>query len=309
MRNESLSVESTQRVYVTGGSGFLGTHLRAALADRDVPVTLLLHSRTDIDLHDTETVEEGDVLDPSTFSLAGHDTVFHLAAQTSVSDSVDEPGRTWRINADGTANVLEAARRADVERFLYASTASVYGPPSYLPVDETHPTNPAEPYGASKLAGDGLVRAYASSYEMEAVVARIFNTFGPDQPSHNVVGTIMSQALESDEVELGNLSPARDFIYVKDVIAGLLTIIEEGTSGTAYNIGLGQSVKIGELAERLIAEFNPGAEVVSRNDRRRSENIEIPDYVADTARLRQLGWKPEYNLESAISDMNVETQI
>lgn len=301
---------SDHRVYLTGGSGFLGRHLRAALANREVPVTLLLHSQTGIQLYDTETAQQGDILDPSSLSVSGHDIVFHLAAQTSVPDSVENPNTTWRVNADGTANVLEAARAAGVDRFLYASTASVYGPPSYLPVDEEHPTDPAEPYGASKLAGDGLVRAYASSYEIETVVARIFNTFGPGQPPHNVVGTIVSQALASSEVELGNLSPSRDFIYVEDVVAGLLRIAEGGESGAAYNIGRGESISIRELADIVLDVLDSDASVVSRSDRQRSDDIEIPDYVADTARLRELGWEPTFDLRAAAEKMwsKIETQ-
>lgn len=292
-----------RRVYLTGGSGFLGTNLRAMLAEQNVPVTLLLHQTTDLDLYPGETVEQGDILDPDSFSLTCHDIVIHLAAQTSIRESIANPDRTWRINADGTANILEKARKTGVERFLYASTASVYGPPSYLPIDEQHPTNPAEPYGASKLAGDGLVRSYASSYDINTVIARIFNTFGPGQPSYNVVGTILSQASAGERIELGNLSPARDFIYVKDVVAGLLKITEQGEPGTAYNIGRGESLAVGDIAELALDVLDIDADIVSEQERQRSDDIEIPDHVADTTRLRELGWEPSFDIAAAFEDM------
>lgn len=297
-----MHLDSNTSVYLTGGTGFVGSHLRSALTDRDVPVTLLAREGESVQTHRTEQVEHGDVTTPETPSLSGHDVVIHLAAQTSIEAAIEEPSATWGVNADGTLHVLEAAREASVDRFLYASTASVYGLPTYLPIDESHPTNPAEPYGASKLAGDGLARSYASSYNLDTIVARIFNAFGPRQPTHNVVPSIISQALDGERVELGNLSPARDFIYVRDVVDALITILEQGDPGTPYNIGRGDSVSVGEMAELVANEVDHDIDVVSTADRQRSDDVEIPKHVADISRLRRLGWKPKYDVSEAIQE-------
>lgn len=297
-----MNLDSGTTVFLTGGTGFVGSHLRSVLTDNDVPVTLLVREDKSVQTHKTEQVRRGDVTSPETLSFSGHDVVIHLAAQTSIEAAIEDPSATWNVNADGTLHVLEAAREASIDRFLYASTASVYGPPEYLPIDESHPTNPAEPYGASKLAGDGLVRSYASSYHLDTVVARIFNAFGPRQPTHNVVPAIVSQALDGERVELGNLSPARDFIYVRDVVDGLITILEEGDPGMAYNVGRGESVSVGEMAELVANEVNHDIDVVSTTDRQRSDDVEIPRHVADNSRLRQLGWEPSYDISEAIQE-------
>jgi UDP-glucose 4-epimerase len=168
--------------FLTGGTGFVGTHLRERLAARELPVTLLARNPEAVTARANESVVQGDITDPESRDVSG-DTVVHLAADTNVPGSVERPTRAWEINADGTQNVLEAARNADAERFCYVSTASVYGPPTYLPIDEAHPMNPAEPYGASKLAGDRLTAAYASAYDLSTVIVRPFNLFGPGQPS------------------------------------------------------------------------------------------------------------------------------
>jgi nucleoside-diphosphate-sugar epimerase len=287
--------------FLTGGTGFVGTHLRERLAARELPVTLLARNPEAVTARANESVVQGDITDPESLDVSG-DTVVHLAADTNVPGSVERPTRAWEINADGTQNVLEAARNADAERFCYVSTASVYGPPTYLPIDEAHPMNPAEPYGASKLAGDRLTAAYASAYDLSTVIVRPFNLFGPGQPEYNVVPTIVEQALESETVELGNLSPSRDFTYVEDAVDGIVRALESGESGEAYNLGRGESVSIGTLTERIVEQAESDATVVSTSDRQRDDDIEIPEHAADASKLRGLGWSPSYGLRDGIDE-------
>jgi len=292
----------TEPVYLTGGTGFLGAHLRRILAEDDVEVTLLVRPGTLVAPRETESVVRGDVTDPETVSIDGHSACIHLAARTSVGGAIEAPRDTWDVDATGTLNVLEAARRADIDRFLYASTSSVYGKPTYLPIDESHPTNPREPYGASKIAGDRLVYSYYHTYGLPVVVGRLFNTFGPGQPSHNVVPAIVSQGLEDDEIELGNLSPSRDFLYVADTVRALRTLLTEGDAGDVYNVGSGEDVSIGDLAERVVSLLGGDIEVVSTADRRRDSGVEIPRHVADASKLRDLGWTPDYSLDDGLSE-------
>lgn len=297
-----MRIDTETGVYLTGGTGFIGEHLRNVLSERDVLVTLLVRNRTDVELRGNERVQRGDITDPTTLEIEGFDAVIHLAAKTNIEVALDHPSKTWAVNAEGTANILEETRTADVERFLYASSASVYGEPRSLPIDEDHPTDPLEPYGASKLAGEALVRSYGKAYDVSTVVARIFNAFGPSQPSHNVVPTIVSQALASDTIRLGNLSPSRDFIYVYDVVQGLLSLIEEGKSGEAYNIGRGDDISVERVAEMVAELVGNEIKVTSTTDRERDENIEITRHVADTTKTKSLGWTPEYDVERGLAE-------
>jgi UDP-glucose 4-epimerase len=292
----------TGPVYLTGGTGFLGSHFRSILAENDVEVTLLVRPGTSVAPHATESVERGDVTDPETLSVAGHETIVHLAARTSVGGAIESPRETWTTDATGTLSILEAARQINVDRFLYASTSSVYGKPTYLPIDEEHPLNPREPYGASKLAGDRLAYSYYHTYDLPVVVGRLFNTFGPGQPDHNVVPAIVSQALEGEEIELGNLSPSRDFLYVADTVRALRTLVTEGEAGEVYNVGSGEDVSIGALADRVVELLGGDINVVSTADRQRDSSVEIPRHVADASKLRNLGWTRDYLLNDGLSE-------
>lgn len=288
------------RLFITGGTGFLGAHLRTELANRGVEVTVFAQPDATVDLHDSESIQRGDITDEESVNIAGHDTVVHLAAQTQVDAAISDPRTTWNINATGTLNVLEAARHADISTLLYTSSSSVYGPPESLPVTERHPLKPSGPYGASKLAGDRLVNAYHLTYGVPTVIARPFNTYGPGQASANVIPTIIQQALEVGRVELGNLSPSRDFLYVDDAVTALLTLLTDGNRGEVYNVGRGEAIEIGELASMVIDQIDESIPIESVADRRRDESVEIERHVADPSKLRALGWIPEYDLEEGL---------
>lgn len=286
-------------VFLTGGTGFLGTHLRQELRERAADVTVLSTAPATVFTFEDETVVEGDLTDnPPT--IGEYDIVVHLAARTSVDASITDPKRTWEVNATGTLNMLERIRQDDIERLLLVSTASVYGAPKYLPIDEEHSMAPREPYGASKAAADRLTASYVHAYDTPAVIARPFNVFGPEQPRYNVVGEIIEQAQAGGQVELGNLSPNRDFSYVADVVGGLLRVLGDGTAGEAYNIGSGDSVSIRELAETIVSFFDRDIEIASVDAKRRQSSVEIEDHRADISKLAALGWSPEYSLRAGL---------
>ena len=297
-----MTGNNVNSVFITGGTGFVGTHLRRKLAKQDFRVTIFAREPDAVSKRHNESVVFGDITDPETITISA-DTVIHLAADTNVPKSVDQPTSVWKVNADGTQNVLEAARDSGVDRFCYVSSASVFGPPSYLPIDEQHPMNPAEPYGAAKLAGDRLTAAYARSYDMLTVIVRPFNIFGEGQPKHNVVPTIIQQALEDSTVKLGNLSPKRDFMYVKDAVDGIILALNSGKNGEAYNLGRGEAVSIKALAEQVLEEVGSDVAVVSTSERQRDDSIEIKEHVADSSKIRDLGWNPSYTLRDGIREM------
>jgi nucleoside-diphosphate-sugar epimerase len=285
-------------VFLTGGTGYLGSHLRRELEADDASVTLLVRPDTDIDSRPNESVVRGDVTHQ--IEIADAETVIHLAAQTSVDGAIEEPTTAWKVNATGTVHALEAARAASVDRFLFVSTASVYGPPESLPIDESHPLNAVEPYGASKLAADRMVRAYHQTSGLDTVTVRPFNTFGPAQPIHNVVPTIITQALDGGPVDLGNLTPSRDFLYVEDALDGLLTVLERGSAGEVYNVGSGEATTIYDLARIAIDLVDPQLDIESASNRQRNEQVEIEKHVADMSKIAKLGWSPDHKLKEGM---------
>lgn len=294
-----MSVSSIEPVYMTGGTGYIGRHLREQLRKEGYSVTLLLRPGTKASLFPNESMTQGDVTDPASLDVSGHDSVLHLAAQTDVEGAIEEPDKTWSVNATGTLNVLEAARDADVEQFLYTSTSRVYGTPETLPIDESHPTAPVEPYGTSKLAGDRCTITWGAAYDFSTVVVRLFNSFGMGQPTTNVAAHIADQIQSEGPVELRELSPERDFLYAPDVVNGILTALRRGESGEVYNIGRGSAISVGELARLAIQAAGVDTRLVETGDGDREEGS-IQKNVADSSKLRALGWKPSYSVKEGL---------
>jgi UDP-glucose 4-epimerase len=252
-------------VLVTGGAGFVGSHLVEALcADTEVRVLDDLSSGRAANVPEGVELYRGSVTDPSVLAAAmdGVDVVCHLAAQVSVPDSVADPRRAHRTNVTGTVAVLERARTADA-RVVYASSAAVYGQPTSLPVDETEPKAPTSPYGIGKLAADHYVRAYADLYDLPTVSLRYFNVYGPRQARSDygaVVSTFVERARAGDSLVVhGEGDQTRDFVHVRDVVRATRLAARTDAVGEAFNVATGESVTIRELADlvRSLAPTSP----------------------------------------------------
>jgi UDP-glucose 4-epimerase len=244
-----------RRVLVTGGAGFVGSHLADALvADNDVRVLDDLSTGRRENVPEGAELIEGDVRDPDALeaATAGVDLVFHEAAVVSVARSTERPVETDLTNVDATLRLLERARETGA-RVVFASSAAVYGPPASVPVDEAHPTRPTSPYGVSKLAADLYVRLYASLYGVPTVALRYFNVYGPGQPGGDysgVISTFREQALAGEPITVhGDGEQTRDFVHVDDVVRANLRAATTPAVGAAYNVGTGETVTIRELAE------------------------------------------------------------
>src|SRR5665647_895698 len=247
-----------RRVLVTGAGGFIGSHLVDELVHRRADVTAFVHynARNDWGMlegrhgDDPErlSVVMGDVTDGNAVRKAveDKDVVFHLAALIGIPYSYVAPESYVNTNVKGTLNVMEACRVADVERVVHTSTSEVYGTAQYTPIDEAHPLQGQSPYSASKIGADKIAESYYCSFGLPVATLRPLNTFGPRQSTRAVIPTIITQALTSDTIRLGSLTPVRDLTFVTDTVRAFIRMAEyDGAIGQTINAGRGSGVTIG----------------------------------------------------------------
>jgi UDP-glucose 4-epimerase len=293
-------------VLVTGGFGFIGRHLVGGLLEAGKEVAVLDRAKAPIDLAGGTASRRVDIRRPRHVreAIGDAEIIFHLAANASGSRSVTDPRRDFETNAFGTFNVAEAAARSGVRRFVYVSSASVYGRPSVVPVPESHPTRPFLPYGASKLAGELASLSLFSSWGLPVLVARPFCVYGPgEDPGRTLVevSRYLRWHLNSQPIQVvGDQDrKTRDFIHVGDVASALVRIAEAGIPGDIYNVGSGEEVSMRELID--------GIAVVTDRRPKVAELAEITDdsyrLVAQTSKLRALGWRPTTPLSDGIGQL------
>jgi len=248
---------SGKRILVTGGAGFIGSHITDALvADNEVVILDDLSTGSLDNVPAEAEFVEGDVRDREAMSavMEGVDIVFHHAAIVSVEQSVQDPELTHDVTTRATIQLLELARRESA-RVIFASSAAVYGHPESVPIAETDPTGPTSPYGLAKLNADQYVRLYADLYDVEAIPLRYFNVYGPRQTAGDYSGVIsifLEQARNGGPITVhGDGQQTRDFIHVSDVVQANLRAAVQGVPGKAYNIGTEESISILDLAETV----------------------------------------------------------
>lgn len=298
-----------KRVLVTGGAGFIGSHLVDRLVEENAEVVVvdnlkdgdlgnLAESMDKIEFHkvdirDFESLKK--VMD-------GVEIVFHLAANANVPYSVEDPKYDFETNALGTFNVLKLSLDFDVKKVIYASSAAVYGEPVYVPIDEKHPLNPISPYGASKLAGERLGFAYYSTYGLKFVAMRIFNTYGERQRRYVMHDFLKKLTENPSRLEvLGTGKQVRDFCYVKDCVEAFILAAEKNVAvGETFNIAGGNPISIKELAYLMvkILGLNGRTKIVFTG---RSWKGDIVKLYADITKIkRKLEFKPKVGLEEGI---------
>jgi UDP-glucose 4-epimerase len=251
-----------RKILVTGGAGFIGSHLVSALASRGDSVRVLddFSSGRKGNLAGLEgqlEVIEGSLLDPAALeqALTGVDTVFHQAAIPSVPRSMAAPMASHEANATGTLRVLEAARRRSVRRVIYAGSSSAYGETPTLPKVETMPSAPLSPYAVAKLCGEHYCQVYARAFGLETVVLRYFNVFGPRQDPNSqyaaVIPRFVTAALEGRSPTIyGDGTQSRDFCYIDNVVeANLLAAEAKEASGQVFNVACGEATSLNQVVE------------------------------------------------------------
>lgn len=292
-----------QTVLVTGGGGFIGSHLASALApDNDVRVLDDLSAGSRQAVPDEATLVVGDVRDEKTLRDAaeGVDLVFHEAAQVSVERSVENPRETTETNVTGTVAVLEAARRADA-RVVLASSAAVYGEPQTVPIGEDQPIDPQSPYGLSKRSTEQHARLYADLYGLPATPLRYFNVYGPGQGAGDyagVIATFLDQARRGEPITVaGDGKQTRDFVHVRDVVRANLLAAVVDSRGQPFNVGTGDRVTIQELAATIKAVTGSDAPIVNVEPRKGDIRHSCADV---TAAREHLGFEPSIQLEAGL---------
>ena len=202
----------------------------------------------------------------------------------------------------GTLNVLMACRELGINRLVHTSTSEVYGTARYAPIDEVHPLQGQSPYSASKVGADKLAESFYCAYNLPVVTVRPFNTYGPRQSARAVIPTIVTQALTASTIHLGNLATTRDFTYISDTVRGFLAAgIAEGAEGEVFNLGTGEEIQIGEIAERIVRKVDRRVEILVDSERLRPERSEVLRLISDNRRARDvLGWTPQVRLDDGL---------
>jgi dTDP-glucose 4,6-dehydratase len=303
-----------KKVLVTGAGGFIASHLVEHLVREGAQVRgfVRYNSRNDLgmlkwlapEILSQVEIMQGDLRDNEAVrnAVRGVDTVFHLGALIAIPYSYVNPREVIDVNIMGTLNVLMAARDFGTRRVVHTSTSEVYGTAQYEPIDEKHPLQGQSPYSASKIGADRIAESFYRSFETPVVTLRPFNTFGPGQSMRAVIPTIIVQALTRDEVKLGSLEPSRDFTFAKDTANGFVKVAEaEGVLGEEINLGNDNTIRIGDLAEKIFKLIGKTPKIVADPQRVRPGKSEVMKLWASNEKAkRMIGWEPRISLDEGL---------
>lgn len=304
-----------KKVLVTGADGFIGSHLVEELINEGAKVKAFViynsfNSWGWLDGLPKQTLDQieifsGDIRDPNGVRQAMRDCeiVFHLAALIAIPFSYHSPDSYIDTNVKGTLNVVQSAKDLNIERVLITSTSEVYGTAQYVPIDELHSRQPQSPYSASKIGADAIADSFYRSFGTPITIVRPFNTYGPRQSARAVIPTIITQLLSGkNQISLGDLTPTRDLLYVKDTVCGFIEIAKcEALIGHECNIATQSEISIGELTNELIRQINPNAEIINEGQRMRPEKSEVFRLFGSNKKIQlYTNWKPIYTLATGL---------
>jgi GDP-4-dehydro-6-deoxy-D-mannose reductase len=290
------------KALVTGAGGFVGHHLERHLLESGDEVTGTDRSTDGLDVLDAPALLD-------LFRRVQPEVVYHLAGASDVGGSWQTPQATFRANAEGTLNVLWAAREAGTERVLTIGSADVYGKVSAqdLPISEDLPLQPVSPYAASKVAADYVALQAHLGYDQHVVRARPFNHLGPGLTVRFVAPALAGRVADNERkgekvVRVGNLSPKRDFTDVRDVVRAYRLLVERGHAGQVYNVCSGTAIAVQELAEQFISMATIPMTLEADPDLQRP--VDIPVLLGDNSRIvADTGWTPEIPLHQTLEDL------
>jgi len=293
------------KILVTGGSGFIATHLVKHLLESRHKVKVLDLKEPHIKHKNLEFVKKS-VLDNLTADIKGCDAVFHFAALLGVDNSDRRPLDTMKVNLEGSVNVFKSALDAGVKRMIFSSSSEVYGEPRELPIREDSVKGPVSTYGVSKLASEIYAKAFNQEKGADIKIVRFFNVYGPGQENNWVVPIFINKALRNEPITVfGNGNQTRCFTFVEDISEGVMKVFENGKTGEAYNIGNNQPTTVLELAQIVKEVTKSKSEIIKLGfgkDTRLKER-EIEYRIPDISKMKSLGWQPKIMVREGVKRM------
>lgn len=303
------------KILVTGADGFIGSHLTELLLSKGYKVRALAQYNSfnswgwldDVTNSENLEVITGDIRDPHFCKeiVKGIDIIYHLAALIAIPYSYVAPDSYVDTNVKGTLNICQAAKDAGGIRVIHTSTSEVYGTALYVPIDEKHPKQPQSPYSASKIGADMMAMSFYNAFALPVTVARPFNTYGPRQSARAIIPTIITQIASGlKQIKLGDITPTRDFNFVKDTARGFLALAESAnTIGKEINIASNFEISMGDTLNLIKSIMGSDVEFITDEQRIRPEKSEVFRLWGDNRLIKELtGWQPKYSIETGLRE-------
>ena len=299
---------------VTGADGFIGSHLTEMLLNEGYKVRALSQYNSfnnwgwlDDIKHPNLEVVTGDVRDPHYCKHISRDvdTIFHLAALIAIPYSYIAPDSYVDTNVKGTLNICQAAMENGVRRVLVTSTSEVYGTARYVPINESHPKQPQSPYSATKIGADAMAMSFYNAFELPVVIVRPFNTYGPRQSARAIIPTIITQiANGTSEIKLGDLTPTRDFNFVKDTCRGFIQLADcDEAIGQEVNVCSNYEISMRDTLNLIADIMGKEVKFVEDTQRLRPKNSEVFRLWGDNTKIKGLtGFEPQYDIRRGLEE-------
>lgn len=306
-----------KKVLITGSEGFIGSHIVEKLVKNNfnVKCLVLYNSFNNIGnlsylpkkILDNCEIIFGDIRDQDQmYSITKNcDNIVNLAALIGIPYSYRAVKSYIDVNVVGTYNLLQASITNGIKKIIHTSTSEVYGTAQYVPINEKHPLVAQSPYSASKIAADSLVTSFNKSFNLNTLIIRPFNTFGPRQSERAIIPTIISQFTTENKLVLGNLKPKRDFTYVDDTAQAFVNALKlkKNFGGRTINLGTGKSYSVLDLVKIISKIFNKKLKISISNERLRPKNSEVFNLLASNAEAKKiLKWEPKYTNKKSFED-------
>lgn len=307
-------MDKNKIMLVTGADGFIGSHLTEMLLNEGYKVRALSQYNSFNNWgwleginHPNLEVVTGDVRDPHYCKHISRDvdTIFHLAALIAIPYSYIAPDSYVDTNVKGTLNICQAAKENGVRRVLVTSTSEVYGTAQYVPIDEKHPKQPQSPYSATKIGADAMAMSFYNAFELPVVIVRPFNTYGPRQSARAIIPTIITQiANGATEIKLGDLTPTRDFNFVKDTCRGFIQLADcDEAIGQEVNVCSNYEISMRDTLNLIADIMGKDVKFVEDTQRLRPKNSEVFRLWGDNTKINRLtGFEPEFDIRSGLEE-------
>ena len=307
-----------KKIFITGSEGFIGSHLVEKLLKKNYNLTCLVHYNSFSNLGWLEDISKkdknikiilGDIRDTELMNklTLKQDIIINLAALIGIPYSYNAPRSYYQTNVMGVINLLEAAKKNKIKKFVQVSTSEVYGSPKYVPIDENHRNYAQSPYAASKIAADQLVLSYFNTYKLPAIIIRPFNTFGPRQSLRAIIPSLICQFLNNKNyIKVGSTYPIRDLTFVDDTVNGFIKLIEnkKNLNGKIINLGTNSGLSVKELIIKISKVMSIKKKILVEKKRIRPKNSEVDKLISSNKIAKKiLKWSPKYksnNIEEAL---------